>query len=230
MTKSVYLVEGQRELSTILSGLLCAAGFEVLAFDRGEQALQAVACAPPDVAVIDLTLSGAGGLDLLKLVRQTTDCAVLLISEGASELDRILGLELGADDYLSKPFSARELVARVRALFRRLEREHLYRADGAHKLLTYRNLSLNLDTKILICDSREITLTSSEYDILSRLMTNPVKIYTREELLASSNESGRAESRAVDMHIANLRKKLKSLTPGFRPIRAVRGMGYRFGI
>lgn len=228
MSHCVYLVEERTELSNPLTCLLTAAGFQVLLFDRGEQALQAFRSTPPDVAVIDITRPGCNGLDLLSKVRQSTDCPVLLLSEAASEIDRILGLELGADDYVSKPFSAREIVARVRALFRRLEREHLARANEANRLVTYRNLSLNLDTKRLACDTRETALTFSEYDILSRLMTNPIKIYRREELLEPSLHKG--ESRAVDMHIANLRKKLKELAPGFRPIRAIRGMGYRFGI
>ncbi len=228
MQQSVYLIAPEEELSGILSQALSAAGYEVVTFARGEQARQAIEQVPPDLAVMDVKLPDLDGLELLKRVRQRTDCAVLLVSSQAPEVERILGLELGADDYLLKPFSPRELVARARALFRRLERQQISGPGRASKILTYRSLQLDMDARILVRDGQKRALTWSEYAILSRLMSNPTRIYSRSELLEPTPD-GR-ESRAVDMHVANLRKKVGELNPGFQPIRSVRGLGYRFAI
>lgn len=228
MPQSVYLIAPEDDLSDSLSRALKDAGYQVVTFQRGEPAWRAIEQVPPDLAVIDVRLPELDGLELLKQMRQRTDCAVLLMSAQAPEVERILGLELGADDYLIKPFSPRELVARVRALFRRLERQQICGPRRANKVLAYGCLRLDLDARVLSRDQHTMTLTWSEYAILSRLMANPNKVFRRSELLEPV-EDGR-KSRAVDMHVANLRKKVGELNPGFVPIRSVRGMGYRFAI
>jgi DNA-binding response OmpR family regulator len=229
MPKSVYLVEDEVDLCSILTCFLSAAGFDVVPFSRGDQAIQAFQRLPPDLAVLDLMTAGCDGLELLKRLRAKSDCPVLLISDQATEIDRVLGLELGADDYLPKPFSARELVARVKALFRRLERQQSAAGPRPDRGLSYRTLHLDLDRKTLGCGSSEASLTLSEFFILSKMMAQPSKTFARAELLEPPVVYRGGDSRAVDMHIANLRKKVAELQPGFVPLLAVRGVGYRMG-
>lgn len=226
MPKSVYLVEDEPDLSSILGRFLNGAGYDVVAFGRGDQALEAIRQNPPDLAILDVMLPGLDGLELLRQMRHATDCPVLLISARAAEVDRVLGLELGGDDFLPKPFSARELVARVKALFRRLERQESP-PEQPLKGLRYRTLYLDLDRKTLDCGPRSQSLTLSEFFILHRMMASPTKIFTRQELLEPPVVYRGGDSRAVDMHIANIRKKVAELKAGFLPLTSVRGVGYR---
>ena len=227
MGKSVYLVEDEPDLSAILVKFLQAAGFDVSAFARGDLALEAIRRLPPDLAILDVMLPGLDGLEVLKGLRVATDCPVLLISARAAEVDRILGLELGGDDYLPKPFSAREVLARVRALFRRVERQEDSQRSPHHPGLTYRTLHLDVDRRTINCGGNSAPLTVSEFLILSRLMANPSRSFGRDELLESSPKEGGSDSRAVDMHVAKLRRKIADLQPGFPVLHSVRGVGYR---
>lgn len=227
MPKSVYLVEDEPDLSSILGRFLQGAGFDVVPFHRGDLALEAICKVPPDLAILDLMLPGLDGLEVLKGMRQETDCPVLLISARVTEVDRILGLELGGDDYLPKPFSARELVARVKALFRRIERQAAPPENPRRRGVSFRTLYLDLERKTVSCGSRSASLTLSEYSILSRMMAHPSKTFTREELLEPPVVYRGGDSRAVDMHIANLRRKITDLAPGFMTLQSVRGVGYK---
>ncbi len=227
MPKSVYLVEDEPDLSSILGRFLQSAGFDVVPFCRGDLALEAIRKVPPDLAILDLMLPGLDGLEVLKGMREQTDCPVLLISARVAEVDRILGLELGGDDYLPKPFSARELVARVKALFRRIERQEAPPETARRQGVSYRSLYLDRERKTVSCGDRSSALTLSEYSILSRMMAHPAKTYTREELLEPPVVYRGGDSRAVDMHIANLRRKITDLRPGFSALQSVRGVGYK---
>lgn len=227
MSKSVYLVEDEPDLSTILGRFLQSAGYDVVPFGRGDVALEAIRQVPPDLAILDLTLPGLSGLDVLQGMRRRTDCPVLLISARVAEVDRILGLEMGADDYLPKPFSARELIARVKALFRRVERQQAPPETGRIPGISYRTLYLDRERKTVCCGDRSSSLTLSEYSILSRLMAHPGKTYSRRELLEPPVVRRGGDSRAVDMHIANLRRKITELRPGFLALQSVRGVGYK---
>jgi two-component system alkaline phosphatase synthesis response regulator PhoP len=167
-------------------------------------------------------------MDMLKAVRAQSDCFLLLISAQASELECILALELGGDDYIGGPFSLRQLVAKVKALFRRLDRPARPAASSPKaKSLRYGGLRLDIASGVLSRGKLQTSLTISEVFILEQMMVSPTRIFTREELLQESLLS-RDGSRAVDMHIANLRKKISNLGVSFAAINAVRGKGYRF--
>lgn len=221
----IYLVEDEPSLCDILQKHLEGAGYEVTSFNRGDDALRRIQEQPPDLAVLDIMLPGLDGLSVLREIRTRQNFPVLFISARKSELDRILGIELGADDYLVKPFSSRELVARVRALFRRVDRERAPEAvESAGRTVQTRRLSLDLDRRRLYCGAQGVELTGLEFHLMGRLMANVSVVIPRGNLL----EEAASDSRAVDVHIKNLRRKVEGLGLPGTIIETVRGIGYRF--
>lgn len=220
----IYLVEDEPSLCDILQRHLEGAGYSVTAFNRGDLALERIQEDPPDLAVLDIMLPGLDGLSMLREIRSRQDFPVLFISARKSELDRVLGIELGADDYLVKPFSSRELVARVRALFRRVDRENTPEgAEMPSRSVQSRRLLLDLDRRRLYNGAQAVELTQLEFNLLGRLMASQSVVISRTSLL-----EGSSDSRAVDVHIKNLRRKVEGLGLPGTIIETVRGVGYRF--
>lgn len=229
MSQSVFLLESQPEIAVVCANALRMGGFGVSVFGTDRDFLQAVRRQSPELSIIGLSDSEGEGLDILGKLRQFSDCLVLLTSAEAGESERILGLEQGGDDYLMKPFSARELLSRAKALLRRRE----WQEEGSQarrQVERCGELCLDVDGKTISLGDKRESLTSSEFSILRRMMKAPTKVFSRDELLQPPYRKRGESHRAIDMHVANLRRKIQTVRPGLNALVAVRGVGYRLKV
>ena len=197
-------------------------GFEVIGVDDGDLVLPAFDRENPDVVILDIMLPGKDGLTLCRNLREVRMIPIIMLTAKGEEADRVLGLEMGADDYVSKPFSPRELVARIKAVLRRTQTVEI-----THWQLKYPGLEIRADIRRVLVDAVEIEVTPREFDLLYHLAQNPRRVFTREELLASVwgyNYFG--DQRTVDVHIRRLRTKLAALRHEY--LTTVWGVGYQF--
>jgi DNA-binding response OmpR family regulator len=225
---TILLVEDELELGRLVARELAVAGYQVQHVPDGPTALRRFAEAPPDAVVLDWMLPGLDGLEVLRRLRQTSPVPVLMLTARAEEVDRVVGLEVGADDYLTKPFSTRELVARVRALLRRHARlQEMLAADRAEAATPLRLGRLELDPAAHLArlDGAPLGLTRTEFGLLHLLLRNRGRAFSREYLReAVWGEPSVASDRSVDNAILRLRKKLGPLGD---TIETVWGVGYR---
>jgi DNA-binding response OmpR family regulator len=224
--KSILVVDDERKIADLARDYLEHAGFAVRIAADGETALAAVRRDRPDLVVLDLGLPGLDGLDVTRAIRRDSNLPVIMLTARSDELDKLLGLELGADDYLTKPFSPRELVARVRAVLRRADGT---RAGGADELVRAGDLTLDLARMRADLAGRTIELTATEFTLLLTLARQPGRIFTRSQLLdAVHGVAFESYERAIDTHIKNIRRKLEP--DPRRPVHVltVYGVGYRF--
>jgi DNA-binding response OmpR family regulator len=228
MAGAVLLVEDEPELARIVARELEAAGFEVRQAYDGETALASLAKQPPDIVVLDWMLPGIDGLEVLRRLRQTSALPVLMLTARAEEVDRVIGLEVGADDYLTKPFGTRELVARVRALLRRHERlQEMLAADRAEgtNILSFGPLVVDPAAHIARLNGDTIDLSRTEFGLLHLLVRNKGRAFSRAYLHdAVWGEPAVEGDRSVDNTVLRLRKKLGELGDS---IETVWGVGYR---
>src|SRR6266571_5838600 len=228
MTGAVLLVEDELELARIVARELEAAGFEVRQAPDGESALLSLASHPPDIVVRDWMLPGIDGLEVLRRLRQTSALPILMLTALAEEIDRVIGLEVGADDYLTKPFGARELVARVRALLRRHERlQEMLAADRSEgtTALSFGPLQVDPSAHIARLHGEPLELTRTEFGLLHLLIRNRGRAFSRAYLHdAVWGEPAVEGDRSVDNTVLRLRKKLGELGDA---IETVWGVGYR---
>ncbi|MEI7771751.1 MAG: response regulator transcription factor [Chloroflexales bacterium] len=226
---TVLIVDDEERLRDLLHTYLSQAGFAVLLAADGAGALALAQQHRPDVVVLDLMLPGIDGLEVCRQLRRFSDAYVLMLTARAEEIDRVVGLEVGADDYLTKPFSPRELVARVRAMLRRPRGGvHPAAPAPAPPAIALGPLRIDDAHHEVTLDGVPITLTTTEYGLLSALAAHPGRICTRARLLEQvwgSDYFG--DDHVVDVHIANLRKKLGEDSTQARLIETVRGVGYR---
>jgi two-component system, OmpR family, alkaline phosphatase synthesis response regulator PhoP len=226
---TVLIVDDEERLRDLLHNYLSQAGFTVLLAADGSGALSLAQQHRPDVVVLDLMLPGIDGLEVCRQLRRFSDAYVLMLTARAEEIDRVVGLEVGADDYLTKPFSPRELVARVRAMLRRPRGGASPTAPApAPPPVTVGPLRIDDAHHEVTLDGAPINLTTTEYGLLSALAAHPGRICTRARLLEQvwgSDYFG--DDHVVDVHIANLRKKLGEDSAQPRLIETVRGVGYR---
>jgi two-component system, OmpR family, response regulator RegX3 len=224
MKGRILLVEDESAIAEAVAYALRDAGFEVDAAGDGDAALEASRRGSYDLMILDLLLPGLPGLDVCRTVRAESDLPILVLTAREGELDRVLGLETGADDYVTKPFSMAELTSRVRALLRR---RALDRSRSAG-IRTVGALRLDVNRHAATIDERPLQLTPSEYRLLTLLASEPGRVFTREELVRHLWQSDfLGDRRAIDVHISNLRRKLE---PNPRePLRliTVRGAGYK---
>ncbi len=217
----ILVVDDEPSILQVVRAYLEREGFEVYTATSGPEALQAVQVYKPDVVVLDIMLPGMDGLEVLtRLRQQANDVYVIMLTARTEEVDRVLGLTLGADDYVTKPFSPRELVARIKAGLRRLRR-----AAEPPKRLRFPGLDIDLAARRVWVNGEEVHLTPREFQLLQALAERPGWVLTREQLLDRVWGEYYGDTRVVDVHIANLRKKLGPLG---RHIATVRGVGYRF--
>jgi DNA-binding response OmpR family regulator len=219
----VLVVDDEPSVREIAGAYLERQGFEVRTASDGPAGLRAALELQPALVVLDIMLPGMNGLDVLRCLRLEQPTPVLLLTARGDEFDRVLGLELGADDYLTKPFSPRELVARVKAILRRGAGAH---AAGA--AIRHGGLRLDPDTREVTLDGRGVELSTLEFDLLHALMRQPGRVFKREELIASvwgSDFPG--VDRVVDVHVSGLRRKLGDDAERPRFLATVRGVGYR---
>jgi DNA-binding response OmpR family regulator len=221
----ILVVEDEQSIRTIVEYALRDAGFSVVAAARGDDALDIVARDQIDLVVLDLMLPGLDGLEVCKRIRREHGMPIIMLSARGEELDKVLGLELGADDYVTKPFSPRELVSRVRANLRRARLEPDRTAP-----LRAGDLEIDAVARTVRRGDAEIPLTFSEFEILHKLAGSPRRVFTREELmnhLWKGNFYG--DLRSVDVHVRHLRQKVEHDPSNPVLIRTVRGVGYAFG-
>ena len=222
--KSILVVEDEPEIARVIRDYLQAAGFTVSVAADGETALQSARLAHPDLIVLDLGLPGRDGLDVTRELRRTSDVPIVVVTARGDEADRIVGLELGADDYVVKPFSPKELVARVRALFRRVDGR-----DEPGDTIRVSDLEIDVPRMRVTVDGRPVELTASEFQLLVAMAREPGRVFTRGQLLDVLH-GGAFESyeRAIDAHIKNLRRKIEPEAGETRYVQTVYGVGYRF--
>jgi DNA-binding response OmpR family regulator len=223
--KRILVVEDETSIARLVRDYLEHAGFEAVVVGDGETALASARRDRPDLVVLDLGLPGRDGLDVARTLRRTSEVPIVILTARGDETDRVVGLELGADDYVVKPFSPKELVARVRAVLRRSEAA---RTRGA-EVLRAGDVEVDLPRMRVTVGGRPVELTPTEFQLLALLVREPGRVFTRGQLLAAVHGVAfESYERAVDAHVKNLRKKLEP-TPG-RPryVLTVHGVGYRF--
>jgi DNA-binding response OmpR family regulator len=227
MTVRALIVEDEENLVRLLRGYLEREGFEVSEARDGLAALEAAREVIPDVVVLDWMLPKLDGMDVLRELRRFSDAYVIVLTARVEEVDRIVGLSTGADDYLTKPFSPGELVARIRAMLRRPRGE--MRAAGEEVSLSFGELSVDRGRREVWLKGGEVSLTAIEFDLLTALASRPGLVFTREQLLSRVwGEDYFGSDHLVDVHIANLRKKIEAEPANPRYVQTVRGVGYRF--
>ena len=215
---TLMIVEDEPELAALVADYARAAGYEPLVFGDGALALEAIRAAPPALVVLDLMLPGLDGLALCRAVRAFSELPIVIVTARVEEIDRLLGLESGADDYLCKPFSPRELMARIKAILRR-----------AGQAAPTRPMELDEGARRARVHGKALDLTPSEYAILAALARRPGQVLSRAQLLdAARADSLDATDRAIDSHIKNLRRKIDAAAPGLEAIRSIYGLGYRY--
>lgn len=248
-TRRALVVEDDEDVRELIGFALTSQGFEVCSVDSGQAALELVRSLDPDLVTLDLGLPGIDGIETCRRIRQHTDAYVVMITGRDDEIDRLLGLETGADDYLAKPFNVRELRARVNAMFRRprriasavvaapvpaatasepVEEASTASAPADHEVLRHHGLVVDVDARQAFRDGEELPLTRLEFDLLAQLMRAPARVWSREALLRSVWQTDwSTDTHLVEVHVGNLRRKLGTSPTGGGYLRTVRGVGYR---
>jgi DNA-binding response OmpR family regulator len=223
--KRILVVEDESKIARLVRDYLEHAGFEVVVASDGEVALAETRRARPDLVVLDLGLPGRDGLDVARSLRRTSNVPIVMLTARGEETDRVVGLELGADDYVVKPFSPRELVARIRAVLRRTEAT----GAGGIEVLRVADVEVDLPRMRVAVAGRPVELTPTEFQLLATLARQPGRVFTRGQLLdAVHGVAFESYERAIDAHVKNLRRKIEP-TPGHpRYLITVHGVGYRF--
>ena len=224
----ILIVEDEPGIADTLQYALRTEGFEPLWVATGEAALARARSAPPALVILDVGLPDASGFDVFRRLREFSDVPVMFLTARSDEIDRVVGLELGADDYVAKPFSPRELVARVRTILRRSERAaHSAVAPGAGRPAQRLPLAVDDGRRQIRYYGELLELSRYEYGLLKTLASRPGHVFSREALLAQVwDDPGESFDRTVDAHVKTLRAKLKRIAPGLEPIRTHRGSGY----
>lgn len=217
----MLIVEDEPRIADVLERYLRAEGFRTERAASGKRALELWRAAQPDLILMDLMIPEMDGLEVTKRIRRESEVPILMVTARAEDVDRLLGLELGADDYIVKPFNPREVVARVRAVLRRskgqIKPPQHYQVGG---------LELNLEAFQARCQAETLALTATQFRLLAVLAAHPNKVFTRLELMDALGDSG-ADERTINVHIKNLRERLGSCG---EQLETVRGVGYRLSV
>ncbi len=223
-TGPVLIAEDDQKTGTLVATYLEREGFRTQLSGDGRQALALARREAPLLVILDLMLPGADGWEVCQALRRDSDVPILILSARQEELDRVLGFTLGADDYVMKPFSPRELVARVKAILRRARPQ----PSAIRTRLTHGGLILDLEKRVATLDGRRLALTPSEYCLLKTLMSYPGRVFERTELLTALYPDGESVvDRVVDVHVGKLRQKIGDDPSRPSVILTVRGMGYQ---
>jgi two-component system, OmpR family, response regulator BaeR len=220
----ILIVEDEPALAKVLEEYLVNDGFSVSTLDRGTKAVEIILDTKPDLVVLDLALPGKDGVTICEEVRAHSTVPIIMETARAEEIDRLLGLNAGADDYMCKPFSPRELVARVHAVLRRSAPDLVDPGDAEPEII------LDHDKWTATVGGAALNLSRREFQILSVLMSHPGRVYSRQQILEQAfSEEDEVFDRVIDSHIKNLRQKFKAAGQENNPIRSVYGVGYALG-
>jgi two-component system OmpR family response regulator len=222
----ILIVDDDPAIRDVVRFALTRAGFEAVEAADGPAALDAFAAAAPDLVVLDVLLPGLDGIEVCRELRRCSSVPILFLSSKEDEVDRVVGLELGGDDYIGKPFSPRELVARVRALLRRATPARTPAPPAPQTLRRHGKLTLDLDFVRASWDGQEVQLTATEFGILRTLIGRPGKVYSRDDLMDGAYGVDKVVSdRTIDSHVRRLRAKFAAI--GAAPVETLHGFGYK---
>jgi DNA-binding response OmpR family regulator len=225
--QSAVIVDDERDLADLVAGYLAREGFAVTIEADGDRAVARIRELKPDIVILDLGLPGMDGVEVCRVLRTFTDCYVLMLTARTEEIDKLIGLSVGADDYMTKPFSPRELVARVKTMLRRPRSTE---APAPETALRVGELVIDSSSREVTLAGESLHLTRTEFDLLEHLAANPKRVFTRDQLLeAVWGSSWGADGQLVDVHIGHLRKKLGERAAAASYIQTIRGVGYRMG-
>jgi DNA-binding response OmpR family regulator len=222
----ILIIEDEAELAKVLRSYLENAGFDVLTSYQGDTGLETWRSSHPDLVILDLNLPGMDGLDVARTIRQERDTPIIMVTARVEETDKLIGLELGADDYVTKPYSPREVVARVRTVLRRAGRSGERKPD----FIRAGDLEIDLDAHSVQRSGQEFDLTPTEFNLLAALAASPGRVFSRLQLLEATQDGAAFEGyeRTIDAHIKNLRSKIEPDPKSPQYILTVFGVGYKF--
>lgn len=221
----ILVVEDEPKIAQLLADYLQREGYRVTVLGEGTHAVETIKEKQPSFLILDLMLPGKDGLTICKEVRKFSDVPIMMLTARTEEIDRLIGLELGADDYVCKPFSPREVVARVKIILRRIQEPP---AEISADKTTYRNIALYIDKFKCEVNGLPVELTPVEFRLLHALMSSPGRVYSRDSLMGLAYDDRRVVSdRTIDTHIKNLRRKISQATSGEELIHSIYGMGYK---
>ena len=222
MSKSILIVEDESKLAKVLADYLEKDDFKTNHLINGDEVVDWVKKNKPDLILLDLMLPGANGKDICKDIRNFSAVPIIMVTAMIDEIDRLIGLELGADDYICKPFSPKEVVARVKAVLRRMDPDFINQSDTD-------DFNIDHDAFSISIRGKKLDLTPVEFRMLEMFMGQPGRVYNRDQILNNVFDDGRIVlDRTVDTHIKNLRQKLKEASPEKDYIRSIYGIGYSF--
>jgi len=229
MPEKILVVDDEKDLVDLISYNLEKDGFTVVKAYDGEEALRQVRARKPHLVILDLMLPGIQGMDVCKLIRNDPENAflpVIMLTAKGEEIDKILGLEIGADDYVTKPFSVRELLARVHAVLRRSTPQ---KGGTKKEMSAYKDLHIDYDSHLVTVKNKEVDLSPTEFKLLKFLALSPGRVYTRDQLLYHVwGDETFVEPRTVDVHIKRLRAQIEENMARPQYVLTVRGFGYKF--
>ena len=224
MSKTILVVDDAESLRTMVKSYLTQEGYRVVTAANGREALFVARQERPDLILLDLMMPELGGFEFITAHSRDGDAPVIILTAKIEESDKVLGLELGADDYLTKPFSLRELTARIRAVLRRAEKS----AAASSALLRVGELMLDRDSRLVTANGNTVELTPSEFDLLATMMASPGRVFSRLDLLDKlQGDAYEGYERTIDVHIRNLRTKIETDPRNPRYVQTVYGIGYR---
>ncbi|MBW2430349.1 MAG: response regulator [Deltaproteobacteria bacterium] len=222
-TQHILLVEDEKKIAQLIADYLHQAGYKIDTLERGDSVIPYIRKDMPDLIVLDVMLPGMDGMAVCREVRKFSDVPIIMITARVEEIDRLLGLELGADDYICKPFSPREVVARVKAVLRRAFPKPVVKKVNAG------SITLAEETHEVTVGNRRLNLTPSEFGLLKVFMSHPSRVFSRSELLDRvQGYQFEGYDRTIDSHVKNLRKKIAATLPDQEIISTVYGVGYKF--
>ena len=221
--ESILIVEDEPKIADLMKQYLEQSGFKTACLTHGDQVIASVKANPPALMLLDIMLPGADGIEVCREVRKFSNLPIIMVTAKVDEVDRLIGLEIGADDYICKPFSPREVVARVKAVLRRTRH-----GQEGHKRMVVDPIILDEETRQVIVLDSVLDLTPSEFDLLKALMNHPGRAFSRSELLDRvQGYQFEGYDRTIDSHIKNLRKKIADILPKEDIIQTVYGIGYK---
>ncbi len=224
--RKILIVDDEENIVQLIDYNLKNAGFDTVCAMNGQEAVERAKNENPDLIILDVMLPAMDGFDVVRAIRQDNKVPILMLTARTDEFDRVLGLELGADDYLTKPFSMRELTARVKAILRRIGKEN---EQYNHNIIKVGPINIDVDSHKVFVNDEEIQLTAKEYELLKLLVTNKDRVFTREVLLDKLwGYDYYGDTRTVDVHIRHLREKVEADSSKPAHLKTVRGVGYKF--
>ena len=228
MKKKILVVDDEIKIASLVSTYLKGSGYDVVIASDGREALAVFDSESPDLIVLDLMLPEIDGFDVARDIRRKSDTPIIMLTARVEETDKVVGLELGADDYVVKPFSPRELVARVRAVLRRMEKQ-LQPTEEHSSIVKVGTLLLDLSKRKAVLNAKQIKLTAVQFDLLAVLAAHPGQVFTRRQILqAVQGATFEGYERTIDAHIKNLRRSLGDQSHDPALIHTIRGVGYAF--